>query len=704
MRINTSDFSGCSSPVRQANQKPVLPWLMAFMLCLGLAGCNGGGGKLSVVVDNGARSVDGQGPDARVNSPSALTFDASGNLYVADAGNHTIRKVKIDGSVSTLAGAAGYSGSSDGSGSVAKFNGPMGIVSDAAGNVYIADTGNNTIRKITTDGVVTTFAGTPGASGKLDGAGAAATFNRPQGIAVDAAGNLYVADTGNDKIRKISPSGVVTTLWFFAGFNIPLANTPQGIAVDAAGNLYVSDVLYGCVSMPIVGLSCTTTNATIRKIDTRGIVSILAGKQGATGSVDGTGTGASFGDPAGINLDALGNLYVADRANNTIRKITPAGVVTTLAGSAGSFGKDGRGNTDGTGTAASFYRPQGVATDTAGNVYAADTGNNAIRKITAEGVTTTIVGMLARFYDLSGVASDASGNLFVVDQTFNKIFKVDAAKNVTTLANLPYGATNDIVSDADGNHYVTDRLNRTIQKITPDGVVSVFAGTAGGVGILDGTGAAAKFSSPAGITIDVAGNLYVTDMSAIRKITPSGVVTTLAGSGVVGDADGTGSAAQFLSPTGIAIDATGNLYVADTGNNKIRKITTGGVVTTFAGTNYSALYIFNMMNGLPPAGCFSVDGSALAMFSGPSRMTMDADGDLYVIDTGMVAGSTCTSDDNYTIRKITMTGAVSTIADTKGWGRINLSAHPGMLTSITSPAAKTLIVTTSKSVLKLMLN
>jgi len=265
--------------------------------------------------------------------------------------------------VSTLAG-SGMVGSTDGTGTAASFYAPTGVAVDAAGNVYVSD-GNNLIRKITPSGVVTTFAGS-GKAGSQNGTGIAASFNGATGVAVDAAGNVYVSD-GNNLIRKITPSGVVTTL---AGGGLRLGyvtngtgtaatfNYPYSLAADAGGNVYVSDQGYYL----------------IRKITPSGVVTTLAGS-GGQGDANGTGTAASFDDPTGVAVDAAGNVYVADDENNLIRKITPSGVVSTFAGS----GKAGSEN--GTGISASFNAPNGVAVDAAGNVYVVDAGNNLIRKI-----------------------------------------------------------------------------------------------------------------------------------------------------------------------------------------------------------------------------------------------------------------------------------------------------------------------------------
>ncbi len=272
------------------------------------------------------------------------------------------------GVVTTLAGSPGQIGSADGTGSAARFDEPIGIAVGSSGNVYVADEGNDTIRKITPAGVVTTLAGSPGQTGSADGTGSAARFTFPSGIAVNAAGNVYVGDE-TDTIREITPAGVVTTLAGDADHqgttdgtgSTALFEQPAGLAVDAAGNVYVADI----------GAD------TIRKITPAGVVTTLAGSPGQTGSADGTGSAARFSFPTSVAVDGTGNVYVADNGNDTIREITPAGVVTTLAGTAGQHG-----SANGTGTAALFYGPYAVAVDSAGDtVYVADSDNETIREL-----------------------------------------------------------------------------------------------------------------------------------------------------------------------------------------------------------------------------------------------------------------------------------------------------------------------------------
>jgi streptogramin lyase len=523
-------------------------------------------------------SADGTGSDARFFGPEGIATDSAGCIYIADTLNHTIRKVAPGGVVTTLAGLAGNRGNDDGMGSDARFNAPGGLGVDSAGCIYVADIANHTIRKMTPTGVVTTVAGLAGNSGTNDGTGSAARFCYPRGVAVDSAANIYVADSGNHTIRKVSPAGVVTTLAGLAGNpgsadgtgSAALFADPEGVAVDSAGNVYVAD----------------TSNATIRKMSPAGVVTTLAGlseNYSTFGSADGLRSDARFFFPMGLAVDGAGSVYVPDRNNHTIRQVTPAGVVTTLAGLAGTVG-----SADGTGTAARFNNPYGTAVDAAGSVYVADYYNHTIRKLMQVGtnwMVSTLAGLAgsagsadgtggnARFAFPSGVAVDHAANVYVADNGNRTIRKVTPAGEVTTLAtgfNTPYG----VAVDSAANVFVADAYNYTICKVTPAGVVTTLAGLTGSPGSDDGTGSAARFNEPFNVAVDGAGNVYVADEanSTIRKVTPSGVVTTLAGlAGSPGSDDGTGSAARFQTPLGVAVDGAGSVYVADTQNSTIRK-------------------------------------------------------------------------------------------------------------------------------------
>jgi sugar lactone lactonase YvrE len=336
---------------------------VAFLLiyCSMVVGCNNQGTYpvVTTFAGNGIMQMaDGKGKKASFANPMGITADEQGDLYIADSHNNLIRKISSDGNVTTLAG-NGAEGSADGKGKEATFFYPTGIAVDKNGNVYVSDTHNNLIRKITANGVVTTIAG------RRNGRDSA-RFDNPAGIAVDTDGNLYVADWGNDVIRKITSSGNVIN--FAGSMGTPGRKNgigesasfylPWGIALDSAGNVYVSDF----------------NNNMIRKISPDAHVTTIAGKK-LRGSADGKDSSASFFHPAGIAVDKKGMLYIADMGNNKVRKIATDGSVSTLAGSGQRGGADGRGTT------ASFYKPYGIAVDKRGSVYVADYLNNLVRKI-----------------------------------------------------------------------------------------------------------------------------------------------------------------------------------------------------------------------------------------------------------------------------------------------------------------------------------
>jgi sugar lactone lactonase YvrE len=433
-------------------------------------------------------SVDGTNGAARFGEIFGMAVDSAGTLYAPDGSNDSIRKLTATGTnwaVTTIAGLAGNPGSVDGTGNAARFNFPYGIATDSTGSVYVSDAGNGAIRKLMlvgTNWVATTVAGPGGIYGSADGTGREATFRGPSSVAIDREGSVYVADTGNHTIRKMTFAGEVTTLAGLAGYpgsangsgTVARFGGPSGVAIDAAGNVYVAE-----------------DNSTIRKITSAGMVTTLAGLAGNEGSVDGTGSAARFAEPQGVALDSATNIYVADTFNNTVRRVTPSGSVTTRAGSP-EFG----GSADGIGSSARFNHPTGVSVDSSTNVYVADTWNHTIRKMTPARLVTTIagvagssgsvdgIGKAARFDRPSGMAVDSAGNLYVADTYNNSIRKLTPVGTnwvVTTLGGMSgfYGTAdgagsaarfsnpNGVAVDSAGNLYVADFYFNTIRKGYP---------------------------------------------------------------------------------------------------------------------------------------------------------------------------------------------------------------------------------------------
>ena len=608
---------------------------------------------------DGPGFVNGAGTAARFNSPTGIAIDSSGNLYVTDSKNNLIRKVTSAGAVTTLAGQILVSGSTVGSGTAARFKGPTGIAINGT-TLYVTDTENQVIRKVTTAGVSSAFVGTVGSPGSANGTGTAALFKRPQAAVVDGGGNVFIADTDNSTIRKATSAGVVTLFAGTAGSQggtngtgtVARFSKPTGIGRDASNNLYVTDVAGQTVrritSAAVVttfagsnGVSGSTNgstgtsarfsspsgvvvdssgnifigdgaNGTVRRITSAGAVTTFVGTAGSQGAVDGTGAGAMFYRPAGIARDANNNLYVADPVANTIRKITTGGVVTTLAGYSAVVGAN-----DNTGSLAGFRGPSGVVADSSGNLFIADTGNHTIRKVTPAGVVTTFAGLAgtagstnatatsARFNSPNGLAIDSSNNIYVADTGNHTIRKVTSGGVVTTVAGLAgiSGSTNATGTSARFNSpaalavtsagilYVADTGNYTIRKIVlSTGAVTTLAGAAGTSGTTDSaTGTSARFGLIYGLGVASNGNIFISDFSGstIRKIVPTGTVavSTFAGAANTrGTTNATGTSARFSSPYGLTVDASNNIYVSDYANCLLRKITSIAVVTTPVGT------------------------------------------------------------------------------------------------------------------------
>ncbi len=581
---------------------------------------------------------------AQLSRPNGVAVDASGNVYIADTGNFRVRKVDGSGNITTVAGSGiccTFTGDG-GSATSARIGTPYGLAVDSSGNLFISDTSNNVVRKVDASGVITTVAGngTYGYSGD-GGTATSAEFKDPYSVAVDAAGNLYIADTYNYRVRMVSAGGIVTTVagtgvYGYSADGGPATSArlsePEGVAVDASGNLYIAD----------------TYNYRIRKVTPGGTITTLAGNGTYGISSDGIpAIGAALAFPEGVAADASGNLYVADTGNARIRKVSAAGVIGTLAG--GGLG-DG-----GLGVFGFLNQPYGVARDNSGNTYIADTNDNRVRKVAADGTISTIAGTgVAGFFGDGGASAgaqlnnprglvlDASGNLYIADTNNRRIRKIDGSGNITTVAGnggccgrtgdggaatraqigVPYG----VAVDSSGNLYISDWNNSVVRKVDASGTITTVAGNGTyGYSGDGGQATSAAFRYPFGMAVDAAGNLYIADSYnyRVRMVSTGGIVATVAGNGTYGFSGDGGQAtsANLSSVQGVAMDASGNLYIADTGNGRIREVTSNGIITTVAGNGGSG---------------YSGDGGPAtgAALSLPYAISVDASGNVAVVDEG----------------------------------------------------------------------
>lgn len=617
-------------------------------------------GELTVIAGKpgGAGDTDGIGTAARFRSAFALAKDGAGRIFVTDFESGVIRQIDAaTGAVRTLAGAPGFFGSSDGVGAAARFNHPAGIAADGAGNLFVADSENNTIRKIAVaTGTVTTFAGLAGSEGSSDGIGQAARFFRPTGVACDGAGMLFVADAENHTIRRIAiATGAVTTVAGSAGISghtdgkgaAARFTAPSAVSADGSGRVFVAD----------------TRNCLIRTVDaaTGDVTTMAGGFVGAVppgitvpvgfcrgGYADGIGDAARFAEPTGITADGAGNLLVAERFNGAIRKIViGTRLVTTLAKANGATG---------------------VLYDGVGNLFVASGYDHTVERVVlSTGEVSTFAGSTessgyvdgskdgVRFSWLRGLAGDADGNLFIAQG--NNLRKLEVASGtVTTVAGFANSFSGDsLVSDGAGHLYAAE--NETIRRIDlASGLVTTIAGLPGETGSSDGIGSTARFQGPGAMAWDGVGGLFVADIGSftIRKVdVATGTVTTLAGRARAGAyLDGTGDQAFFSRLGGLAYDDAGALFAADAGNNVVRKIeVASGKVTTLAGR-----YTSDPLTGIMTSSG-SIDGmGANASFDGPTGIVYDKKGNLFVGDVN-----------SHTIRKIVIaTSAVTTVAGIPG--------------------------------------
>jgi sugar lactone lactonase YvrE len=543
---------------------------------------------------------DGGRPSAAMFSPiTALVFDSQGNLLVVDSANCRIRKISPSGMITTIAGNGifGYSGD-EGPATQANLGAPRSIALDAVGNLYIADQSNYVVRLVDTAGIIHTVAGnhSSGHSGD-NGPATAAQIGSPSGVAVDSIGNFYVADSFN-YIRKIDTSGIITTV---AGIGFS-GNTGDGGPGTLAAIGFPQALLVNG-NLLYIG---TTSSVWALDLDSD-IIHLSAGAANANGFAGdgGLALSAYFNNIVSFAVDGSGNLLLADSENNRVREINSGSqIVSTLAG--GSLG-DGRHGVD-----ASLNLSFGghIATDVAGNVYIADTQNNLIRKVSPKGTITTVAGIgtsgysgdngpatSAQLWRPTAVALDTAGNMFIADSGDGSIRKVDSAGTITTVQIHTTGfqffflftLLPSLAVDNTGNLYISDGL-WAVWKIDPSGNAAIVAGTEFSIGYGGDNGPAtqAMLNAPTGVALDSAGNLYIADWlnQRIRKVDTNGIISTFAGTGVQGFYGDGGPAtnAHLSLPIDVATDAAGNIYIADWINARIRVVDSSGTINTFAGS------------------------------------------------------------------------------------------------------------------------
>jgi sugar lactone lactonase YvrE len=627
-------------------------------------------------------------------APASVTVDGAGNLFIADSRNNRIRKVDTGGIITTVAGNGAASFSGDGGPATsASLDSPTGVAVDSAGNLFVADFANSRIRKVDhATQIITTVAGNGTASFAGDGGPAtAAELNFPVGIFVDSSGNLFIADTGNFRVRMVDHSSqVITTVagngsGASSGDGGPATSAgleAETVAVDSSGNFFIAD--FG--------------NNRIRKVGTTGNISTVAGNGTAGFSGDGgPATGAELQLPRGITVDSAGNLLIADSNNFRIRKVDLSGNITTVAGN-GNFNFSG----DGGPATSAGMAPNFVAVDSAGNLFSADNGGpgqgeNRVRRIDhSTQIITTVAGngnpsflgdggpaTSASLQNPQGVAQDAAGNIFIADSNNSLIRKIDTHGVITTVAGGGTSGLGDggpatsaalafpagVVVDAAGTGilFIADTQNQRIRKVDLSGTITTVAGNGTNAFSGDnGPATSASLNFPNGVAVDAAGNIFVADSTnnRIRKVDTGGIITTVAGNGTFGFSGdgGPASNAGLEGPEGVAVDGAGNLFIADTSSQRIRKVDHATQnITTVAGNGTNA---------------FSGDGgpATSASLFNPFAVAVDRAGNLLIGDFG-----------NQRVRKVDSSGVITTMAG-NGTASFSGDGGSGASAGVHSPA------------------
>jgi sugar lactone lactonase YvrE len=498
---------------------------------------NAATGLISTVAGNGSRGFSGDGGPASaatLDVPVGLFIDSRDRIYIAD--NRRIRRIGTDDVIQTVAGISDYFPETENvPATQSSFVTPSAVAVDSNGVLYIADAGDSRIRKVGVNGIITTIAGN-GTPGFIDGIDARrANLNQPSGVAVDAQGNIFIADTLNSRVRKVPASGIISTfagngMYKFGGDGGPasaaLLNQPSDLVIDPKGNIYLSDTL----------------NHRVRKIDAAGSISTFAGNGFALFAGDGgPAVQASLNNPIGLAVDHAGNVFIADSQNNRVRKVDPNGIITTAVGG-GSLGEGAPA------AKAALDRPQFLAFDAAGNLYITELQTFRVRKVSTSGIFTTFAG---------NGSPDSSGD-----------------GRLATNAGVSYSG--GIAADSSGNIYFTEVYNGRVRQVTPNGVIYTYAGNGGQCCSGDGGPATNASLDATGLTVDAAGNLYISGHGFVRKVSLDGIISTVAGGGTppLGSFGDGGSAldATLNNASGVRADASGDIFIADTFDDRIREV------------------------------------------------------------------------------------------------------------------------------------
>ncbi len=582
----------------------------------------------------------GKATAAPLRGPAAIAVDAAGNYFIADRDDHRVRKVDTNGIISTYAGTgvSGYSGDR-GKASAAQLSSPTGLAIDSKGNLYIADRDNFVIRRVSPDGTINTVVGngTPGFSG--DNGSALFAQIQPVSIAIDSKDNLLIGDAGNFRVRKVDTKGIISTI---AGTGQEGNSGDKGLAVDAQIEAPIA------IAADPAGNVYIATLFWVRKIDSAtGKITTIAGS-GVSGFIsDGLLATQALMVPSGLLVSNDGGLYVSDLNRSQVRRVDlTTDLILTVAGNgSGGFSGDG-----GPPTQAEMNFPFGLALLPGNQLLIADLGNGRVRKV-AGGSISTVVGTdihdggpaTSAFLNLPiGIAIDSLNRIVVADTGNAEARQFTQGGNIGAFGQLAFASMPaGVAVDQANAFYVTDDEPRVV-KIAPDGVTTIVAGD--GSDGYDGDtkqATSAKISKPTGVAVDSAGNVYITDYThnRIRKITHDGIIDTIAGTGSpIYSGDKGPATAAGLDPYDIAVDSGSNLYVADSFNHRIRKIDSKGIITTVAGT------------GAPG---YSGDGglATAATLRGPTGVAVDKAGNLYIADNG-----------NAVVRRVTAGGLITTIA------------------------------------------